>query len=96
MVTYVVKNIFRKDNYLSIDSIDATDDDGSLGRLVNDSLFPNAKMKLIVTYNEPHLCLFAERDINKGEEILYRYGVDNLPWYEKVTLSYTFVFIENL
>lgn len=63
--------------------IDATDDDGSLGRLVNDSyLFPNAKMKKIQLSDSHHLCLFAVQDISVGEEVLYFYGEKDLPWHE--------------
>ncbi|XP_062842443.1 uncharacterized protein LOC134301589 [Trichomycterus rosablanca] len=60
--------------------IDATDDDGSFGRLVNDSADPNSKMKKIVLNDTPHLCLFAIKDIRKDEEITYDYGGNNLTW----------------
>ena len=53
-------------------------DDGSLGRLVNDSrYFPNAVMKNI----HNHLCLFALKNIKADEEILYWYGEEDLPWH---------------
>ena len=56
-------------------SIDATDDDGSIGRLVNDSrYYPNSVMKKITVNGIHHLCLFATRDIDKDEEIMYWYG----------------------
>ncbi|KAI2644635.1 Histone-lysine N-methyltransferase PR-Set7 [Labeo rohita] len=61
-------------------SIDASFDDGSLGRLVNDSQKPNGKMKKTELEGKPHLCLFAIKDINKGEEITYDYGGHDLPW----------------
>ncbi|XP_057183197.1 uncharacterized protein LOC130549867 isoform X3 [Triplophysa rosa] len=61
--------------------IDASYDDGSLGRLVNDDERPNAKMRKIVDVDgKPHLCLFAIKDINEGVEITYDYGGYNLPW----------------
>ncbi|KAF5896228.1 uncharacterized protein DAT39_014070, partial [Clarias magur] len=60
--------------------IDASVDDGSLGRLVNDDSNPNAKMKIISISRIPHLCLFALRDIQPGEEITYDYGGYDLPW----------------
>ncbi|XP_017332097.1 uncharacterized protein LOC108270188 isoform X5 [Ictalurus punctatus] len=60
--------------------IDASVDDGSLGRLVNDDSNPNAKVKVISISRIPHLCLFALRDIQSGEEITYDYGGYDLPW----------------
>lgn len=46
-----------------------------LGRLVNHSWHPNSKTKVIMVDGTPHLCFFALRDIEIGEEILYDYGV---------------------
>uniref|UniRef100_A0AAV2J8W8 SET domain-containing protein n=1 Tax=Knipowitschia caucasica TaxID=637954 RepID=A0AAV2J8W8_KNICA len=61
--------------------IDATQDDGTFGRLVNDDHYnPNCKMKLIVLKDKPHLFLFALREINQGEEITYDYGGSDCPW----------------
>ena len=69
-------------------SLDATKDDGSLGRLVNDSkYFPNAKVKLLNVDNVPRLCLFTLKTISSGEEIRYFYGEDNLPWHADVSLT---------
>ena len=67
-------------------SIDATGDDGSLGRLVNDSrYFPNAIMHRISNQpNDHHLCLFAMENIKSGDEILYWYGEENLTWHKEV------------
>ena len=53
-------------------------------RFVNDSDNPNAKMKIVMMYGLPKLCLFASETILKGDEIVYDYGVENLPWREKV------------
>lgn len=66
--------------FLCIGSVDASVDDGSLGRLVNDDSKPNAKVKIISIGHIPHLCLFALRDIQPGEEITYDYGGYDLPW----------------
>ncbi|KAI5086925.1 SET domain-containing protein 5-like, partial [Silurus meridionalis] len=63
--------------------VDATIDDGSLGRLVNDDINPNSKMKTISVEGKPHLCLFATRNINPGEEITYNYGDSDWPWRSK-------------
>lgn len=76
--------IFLRFNVL-FSRIDATKDDGRLGRLVNDSFYPNSTMKIINGYHgEPHLCLFALHDINVNEEIFYSYGVGELPWHKQV------------
>ncbi|XP_065641978.1 histone-lysine N-methyltransferase set-1-like [Hydra vulgaris] len=62
--------------------IDATKDDGSFGRLVNDSkYFPNCKMEKLTIKNIPFLCLFSIRKIEKFEEITYCYGENNLDWH---------------
>ncbi|MGL5355475.1 MAG: SET domain-containing protein-lysine N-methyltransferase [Cetobacterium sp.] len=60
--------------------MDASFDDHSLGRLVNDSKTPNGKMKKLELEGKPHLCLFAVKDIKQGEEITYDYGGNDLPW----------------
>ena len=71
-------------------SIDATRDDGSLGRLVNDEhRRPNCKMKNINVNGSPHLCLFALMDIKRGEEISYDYGGEDCPWRTEVSGAIT-------
>lgn len=60
-------------------SLDASVEAESLGRLVNDdNKKPNCKMKIIDYNREPHLCLFALRNIAIGEELCYDYG--NADW----------------
>ncbi|MED6259299.1 hypothetical protein ATANTOWER_020404 [Ataeniobius toweri] len=66
--------------------VDAAREDGSLGRLVNDDhLNPNSRMKTITVNGQPHLCLFAVKDITPGEEITYNYGNSEWPWRVKVS-----------
>lgn len=66
-------------------SIDAARGDGSLGRLVNDDhVSPNSKMRTITVNGEPHLCLFAIKDIKLGEETTYNYSDSDWPWRVKV------------
>ncbi|XP_030251292.1 uncharacterized protein LOC115568284 isoform X4 [Sparus aurata] len=61
--------------------IDASKEDGTLGRLVNDDhVHPNCKVKRIMVNRMPHLCLFAVREIFPGEEITYNYGDSAWPW----------------
>ena len=65
--------------------IDATFDDGSIARLLNDeNKRPNAVMKLIELDGKPHLCLFALDNIASGTEIRYNYGLGSYPWRLKV------------
>ncbi|XP_070399308.1 histone-lysine N-methyltransferase set-1-like [Nothobranchius furzeri] len=64
--------------------VDAAQEDGSLGRLVNDEdENPNSKMKVTRVDGRPHLCLFAHKDIGPGEEITYNYGDSAWPWRSK-------------
>ena len=55
--------------------IDATNDDGRMGRLINHSrLHPNLRRSTLDIDNDVHLVLFALRDIPHGEELLYDYN----------------------
>lgn len=75
MVLYSVSNI----------RLDATYEDGSMGRLVNDNhKDSNCTMKLIEVDSKPYLCLFATRNIQGKEEIRYNYGTGSFPWRKKV------------
>lgn len=66
-------------------SMDASKEDGSLGRLVNDEhKGPTCKIKTIELNQQPHLCIFAVWDIKPGEEISYSYGDSDWPWRAKV------------
>ncbi|XP_068188438.1 uncharacterized protein [Antennarius striatus] len=68
--------------------VDASIKDGSLGRLVNDDhRRPNCKMKKIDYEGEPHLCLFALRNISPGVEITYNYGESSYPWRSKESIE---------
>lgn len=69
-------------------SIDASREDGSLGRLVNDAhRSPNCKMKKLIVQGEPHLCLFAIENIQAESEITYDYGESQWPWRALVSKS---------
>ncbi|TNN51936.1 Histone-lysine N-methyltransferase pr-set7 [Liparis tanakae] len=62
-------------------SVDASNEDGALGRLVNDDhISPNCEIKTMVYEGKPHLCLFAATEISPGEEITYNYGDCSYPW----------------
>ncbi|XP_051811567.1 uncharacterized protein LOC127536125 isoform X2 [Acanthochromis polyacanthus] len=61
--------------------VDASKEDGSLGRLVNDDhKSPNCEVRKVVCEGKPHLCLFAVEKISPGEEITYNYGDKAYPW----------------
>lgn len=67
-------------------STDASQDDGSLGRLVNDNhINPNCRINKIFCDGKPHLCLFAVTEISPGEEITYSYGDSSYPWRSMVS-----------
>ncbi|XP_062568712.1 uncharacterized protein LOC134230864 [Saccostrea cucullata] len=53
--------------------MDASEDDGSMARLINDeNINPNVNIKVIhEEFADPHLCIFAVNDIKDGEEIRY-------------------------
>lgn len=72
-------------------SIDASREDNSLGRLVNDDhVSPNSKMKTITVSGQPHLCLSAIKNIKPEEERTYNYGTSDWPWREKVSKTMYF------
>lgn len=83
----VVKQL--KGGFLIYFSIDASKEDGSLGRLINDShKSPNCTMKKIIVNDTPHLCLFAVKKIEIGSEIEYNYGDSQWPLRKKVSWLY--------
>ncbi|XP_066255830.1 histone-lysine N-methyltransferase Set8-like isoform X1 [Euwallacea similis] len=55
--------------------IDATEETGRFGRLVNHSRTnPNLVTKTLIVDKIPRLVLLAKEDIKRGEEVLYDYG----------------------
>ena len=55
--------------------IDATEETGRLGRLINHSkLNPNCYVKVIPIGDIPRLAIFAKRKIEIGDELLFDYG----------------------
>ena len=56
-------------------SVDATEDNGRMGRLLNHSKNQaNVITKFYEVDDHPYLCLVASRDIKVGEELQYDYG----------------------
>lgn len=70
-------------------SIDATEESGRLGRLVNHSKKGNCVTKQVTVEGVPRLVIMASRDIHVGDEILYDYGdhskasIQAHPWLKK-------------
>ncbi|KAL7392090.1 hypothetical protein ABVT39_019483 [Epinephelus coioides] len=54
--------------------VDATEESGRLGRLINHSKNGNLQTRLHPIDGTPHLILVASRDIEAEEELLYDYG----------------------
>ncbi|KAJ8306755.1 hypothetical protein KUTeg_015692, partial [Tegillarca granosa] len=71
----------EEENSTGIDASEEPNEGPLLGRLVNHGRGQeqNCTMKKVRIDNKPYLCLFAIRNIEVGEELLYNYGVD-LPW----------------
>ena len=65
-------------------SIDATTHVDRLGRFADDapSKLANSVVKKICCLDRPRLCLFALKNIDSGEEVVYDYGdkPENLCW----------------
>lgn len=63
--------------------IDATEDDGSYGRLINDDhLNPNLKVVTLKVAGRTHPVFFTKKTVLVGEELTYSYGGpnQNYPW----------------
>lgn len=66
--------------------IDATKETDRLGRLLNHSKKGNLRTRTFLVKESPHLVLFADRDIQPGEELCYDYGdrrktaLESHPW----------------
>lgn len=70
--------------------MDATKDNGTLGRLINHSkIRANIKPKVIEVDSKPYIWFVAARKIEIGEELLYDYGerdkdvLQAFPWLKQ-------------
>lgn len=80
---YILEFKYREKRW----GIDATEEDGSFGRLINHSRKCQNAKPLLGEKNEiPYIYFVATRDILKDEEILYDYGdrsktsKESFPW----------------
>lgn len=59
-----------------------------IGRMVNDAENgtpeENVLVRIVFVNRLPHLCMFASRSIECGEELRFDYGIADLPWRKKV------------
>jgi SET domain-containing protein len=74
-----------------LSSIDSTDKDvfgNRLGRLVNHASVKVATARpiVVVCKGEPHICLYATRDLNAGDQLLFSYGI-KVPFVDKVKFN---------
>ena len=60
--------------YCCVCSVDATEETGKLGRLVNHSRWGNCQTRVVCMNDQPFLILEAARDIVINEELQYDYG----------------------
>lgn len=69
-------------------SIDASAEDGSYGRLLNDEhQHPTVYSKRVEVEGETYIGFFSARDINVGEEITYNYGNSPQYWWRQKTVN---------
>ncbi|XP_060598400.1 uncharacterized protein LOC132752133 isoform X2 [Ruditapes philippinarum] len=72
-----------------VDATSELDVGPRLGRLVNHGRKDrNCVMKTLEFNKRPYLCLFAVKDIPQGEELLYDYGIKDIPWERKTVTEH--------
>lgn len=70
--------------------VDASKEDGSFGRLLNDDhIHPNCRPKVMEIDEKPVICFFSLRPLSSNTELVYDYGPGNIyPWRGKVITPY--------
>nr|XP_034339442.1 N-lysine methyltransferase KMT5A-like isoform X2 [Crassostrea gigas] len=65
--------------------VDASKEDGSFGRLLNDDhINPNCRPKVMEIDEKPAICFFSLRPLSSNTELVYDYGPGNIyPWRGK-------------
>jgi histone-lysine N-methyltransferase SETD8 len=54
--------------------VDATEESGRIGRLINHSRNGNLMTKVVEVKGTPRLIFIAKRDVDEDEELTYDYG----------------------
>jgi SET domain len=67
-----------------------------MGRLINHCRKPSVVSKVTFVDNVPHICLYASKKLTAGEQIVYNYGVLNLPFTDEVLVEFIFNLHTNL
>lgn len=55
----------------------------------------NVCVKIVIVDRLPHLCIFALKDIQSGDELRYDYGIADLPWRKKVKRFFLFTLLDS-
>lgn len=55
----------------------------------------NVCVKIVIVDRLPHLCIFALKDIQSGDELRYDYGIADLPWRKKVKRFFLFTLYDS-
>uniref|UniRef100_A0A8W8JG19 SET domain-containing protein n=1 Tax=Magallana gigas TaxID=29159 RepID=A0A8W8JG19_MAGGI len=79
--TYIFEFTFKGKPYW----VDASKEDGSFGRLLNDDhIHPNCRPKVMEIDEKPVICFFSLRPLSSNTELVYDYGPGNIyPWRGK-------------
>ena len=56
----------------------------------------NCCIRIVVVDDKPRLCIFATKEIRKGQELRYDYGVPSLPWRKVNKVKGTCIDFNNL
>eukprot|EP00105_Crassostrea_gigas_P040227 XP_019924375.1 PREDICTED: N-lysine methyltransferase KMT5A-like isoform X2 [Crassostrea gigas] len=81
--TYIFEFTFKGKPYW----VDASKEDGSFGRLLNDDhIHPNCRPKVMEIDEKPVICFFSLRPLSSNTELVYDYGPGNIyPWRGKMS-----------
>ena len=74
----------------SIDATEQPTEEPWRARLINHANKKkevNANGKVLLVNGVPHVAIFAIKDIDVGQEIMYHYGISKLPWKNRLVYS---------
>jgi SET domain len=70
----------------SVDATKELDHGPKLGRLINHSRKSSVIPRVTVIDGRPHICFYASKNLATGEQVLFNYGVQKLPFEDLVLL----------